>query len=173
MNSRYCEVDFYAVRLQSCFGMLQGDGIAFRPCAIGCTARSLSGTNSPVRCAQHWGCIPSASASAGIFSTLRSLSAGLSIFPARYATGYLGDIGVVLAPCPMDFSAWFEVYLGNRWWTFDARHNVRRIGRVLLATGRDATDCAITTSFGRARLTNFQVTTDEVQSVVNDAQLSR
>ncbi len=93
--------------------------------------------------------------------------------PARYATGYLGDIGVVVAPCPMDFSAWFEVYLGNRWWTFDARHNVRRIGRVLLATGRDATDCAITTSFGRARLTNFQVTTDEVQSVVNDAQLSR
>jgi transglutaminase-like putative cysteine protease len=82
--------------------------------------------------------------------------------PARYATGYLGDIGVIVAPSPMDFSAWFEVYLGNRWWTFDARHNVRRIGRVLLATGRDATDCAITTSFGRARLINFQVTTDEV-----------
>jgi transglutaminase-like putative cysteine protease len=83
--------------------------------------------------------------------------------PARYATGYLGDIGVIVAPSPMDFSAWFEVYLGNRWWTFDARHNVRRIGRVLMATGRDATDCAITTSFGRARLINFQVTTDEVQ----------
>ena len=83
--------------------------------------------------------------------------------PARYATGYLGDIGVIVAPSPMDFSAWFEVYLGNRWWTFDARHNVRRVGRVLVATGRDATDCAITTSFGRARLINFQVTTDEVQ----------
>jgi transglutaminase-like putative cysteine protease len=84
--------------------------------------------------------------------------------PARYATGYLGDIGVPLAPCPMDFSAWFEVYLGDRWWTFDARHNVRRIGRVLMATGRDATDCAITTSFGRARLISFQVTSDEVQA---------
>jgi len=84
--------------------------------------------------------------------------------PARYATGYLGDIGVIVAPSPMDFSAWFEVYLGNRWWTFDARHNVRRIGRVLMATGRDATDCAITTSFGRARLIHFQVTTDEVQN---------
>jgi transglutaminase-like putative cysteine protease len=83
--------------------------------------------------------------------------------PARYATGYLGDIGVTVAPSPMDFGAWFEVYLGNRWWTFDSRHNVRRIGRVLMATGRDATDCAITTSFGRARLINFQVTTDEVQ----------
>jgi len=82
--------------------------------------------------------------------------------PARYATGYLGDIGVVVAPSPMDFSAWFEVYLGNRWWTFDARHNARRIGRVLMATGRDATDCAITTSFGRARLTHFYVVSDEV-----------
>jgi transglutaminase-like putative cysteine protease len=82
--------------------------------------------------------------------------------PARYATGYLGDIGVIVVPSPMDFSAWFEVYLGDRWWTFDARHNVRRIGRVLMATGRDATDCAITTSFGRTKLTRFQVTTDEV-----------
>jgi transglutaminase-like putative cysteine protease len=83
--------------------------------------------------------------------------------PTRYATGYLGDIGVTVAPSPMDFGACFEVYLGNRWWKFDSRHNVRRIGRVLMATGREATDCAITTSFGRARLINFQVTTDEVQ----------
>ncbi len=82
--------------------------------------------------------------------------------PARYATGYLGDIGIVVEPSPMDFSAWFEVYLGGRWWTFDARHNARRIGRVLMATGRDATDCAITTSFGLAKLISFQVTTDEV-----------
>jgi transglutaminase-like putative cysteine protease len=84
--------------------------------------------------------------------------------PARYATGYLGDIEVIVAPSPMDFSAWFEVYLGDRWWTFDARHNARRIGRVLMATGRDATDCAITTSFGRAKLTNFFVVSDEVAS---------
>lgn len=83
--------------------------------------------------------------------------------PARYATGYLGDIGVIVAPSPMDFSAWYEVYLGDRWWTFDARHNVRRIGRVLMATGRDATDCAITTSFGSAKLTKFEVVSDEVK----------
>jgi transglutaminase-like putative cysteine protease len=82
--------------------------------------------------------------------------------PARYATGYLGDIGIVVAPSPMDFSAWFEVYLGNRWWTFDARHNARRIGRVLIATGRDATDCAMTTSFGIAKLIHFDVVSDEV-----------
>jgi len=83
--------------------------------------------------------------------------------PARYATGYLGDIGVPPAPCPMDFSAWFEAYLGGRWWTFDARHNCPRIGCVLMATGRDAADVAITTSFGPTVLKKFSVVTDEVQ----------
>jgi transglutaminase-like putative cysteine protease len=82
--------------------------------------------------------------------------------PARYATGYLGDIGVPKEPTPMDFSAWFEVYLQNRWWTFDARHVHPRIGRVLMATGRDASDVAITTSFGIANLTGFTVVTSEV-----------
>lgn len=82
--------------------------------------------------------------------------------PARYAAGYLGDIGVPAAPYPMDFSAWFEVYLGGRWWSCDARHNARRIGRVLMATGLDATDAAITTTFGAATLTHFDVTSDAV-----------
>jgi transglutaminase-like putative cysteine protease len=82
--------------------------------------------------------------------------------PARYATGYLGDIGVPVAPDPMDFSAWFEVYLENRWWTFDARHNTPRIGRVLMATGRDAADVAITTSFGAAYLKRFELVTEEI-----------
>ena len=82
--------------------------------------------------------------------------------PARYTAGYLGDIGVPLSPSPMDFSAWFEAYLEDRWWTFDARHNTQRIGRVLLATGLDATDVAITTSFGASKLTHFDVVTDEI-----------
>ena len=64
----------------------------------------------------------------------------------------------------MDFSAWFEAYLGDRWWTFDARHNKSRIGRVLMAVGRDAADVALTTSFGSARLKNFTVITDEVKA---------
>ena len=81
--------------------------------------------------------------------------------PARYATGYLGDIGVPPTP-PMDFSAWFDAYLEDRWWTFDARNNRPRIGRVLMATGRDAADVAITTSFGTAWLKSFTVVTDEV-----------
>jgi transglutaminase-like putative cysteine protease len=83
--------------------------------------------------------------------------------PARYATGYLGDIGVPISPSPMDFSAWFEAYLEDRWWTFDARHNQARIGRVLMAVGRDAADVALTTSFGAMPLAQFTVVTDEVR----------
>ena len=82
--------------------------------------------------------------------------------PARYATGYLGDIGVPIMPGPMDFSGWFEVFLGGRWYTFDARHNVPRIGRVLMARGRDAADVAMTTSFGKNTLERFTVWTDDV-----------
>jgi transglutaminase-like putative cysteine protease len=82
--------------------------------------------------------------------------------PARYCTGYLGDIGVPLDPNPMDFSAWFEVYLDGRWHTVDARHNRPRIGRILMARGMDATDAAISTAFGFAQLVEFQVTTVEV-----------
>jgi transglutaminase-like putative cysteine protease len=81
--------------------------------------------------------------------------------PARYATGYLGDIGVPPSPSPMDFSGWFEAYLGGRWYTFDARHNVPRIGRVLMGYGRDAVDVALTTSFGMTNLVSFTVWTSE------------
>jgi transglutaminase-like putative cysteine protease len=80
--------------------------------------------------------------------------------PARYATGYLGDIGVPVV-LPMDFSAWFEVWLDGRWWTFDARNNMQRLGRILMATGRDAADVALTTSFGQADLRHFFVVTEE------------
>jgi transglutaminase-like putative cysteine protease len=81
--------------------------------------------------------------------------------PARYCTGYLGDIGVPADPNPMDFSAWFEVFLEGRWYTMDARHNHPRIGRILVARGRDAADVAISTAFGVAKLVRFEVTTYE------------
>jgi len=84
--------------------------------------------------------------------------------PARYCTGYLGDIGVPVSDAPMDFSAWFEAYLGGEWYTFDARHNTPRIGRVLIARGRDAADVAISTTFGPNTLTGFTVATEEVGS---------
>src|SRR2546423_80293 len=82
--------------------------------------------------------------------------------PARYCTGYLGDIGIPRDPAPMDFSGWFQVYLSGQWYTFDARHNVPRAGRILMGTGRDAADVALTTSFGRMGLVKFLVISDEV-----------
>ena len=90
--------------------------------------------------------------------------------PARYATGYLGDIGVPVV-LPMDFSAWFEVYLDNRWWAFDARNNQPRLGRILMATGRDASDVAITTAFGQADLYKFFVVAEEEPAAVGGPQL--
>ncbi len=81
--------------------------------------------------------------------------------PARYVTGYLGDIGIPPVPYPMDFSAWFEVYLGDRWYTFDARHNTPRIGRIVMARGRDAGDVPLTMAFGQTWLNRFNVTTFE------------
>ena len=84
--------------------------------------------------------------------------------PARYCTGYLGDIGVPPMDAPMDFAGWFEAYLGGRWYTFDPRNNVPRIGRILIARGRDAADAAINTTFGENTLDSFFVRTDEVTS---------
>jgi transglutaminase-like putative cysteine protease len=83
--------------------------------------------------------------------------------PARYCTGYLGDIGVPPSDGPIDFSAWFEAYLEGGWHTFDARHNKPRMGRILIARGRDATDVAISTTFGPTWLTEFLVATEEVE----------
>jgi len=83
--------------------------------------------------------------------------------PARYCTGYLGDIRIPAVPGPMDFAGWFEAYLGNRWYTFDARNNTPRIGRVLMARGRDACDVALTTTFGPNTLERFSVCAQEVE----------
>jgi transglutaminase-like putative cysteine protease len=82
--------------------------------------------------------------------------------PARYCTGYLGDIGVPPSSDPMDFSAWLEVYLGGRWHTLDPRNRIARIGRVLIAQGRDAADVPLSNTFGPATLTGFRVWADQV-----------
>lgn len=81
--------------------------------------------------------------------------------PARYVFGYLPEIKVEPAPIPMDFHAWFEVFLGGRWYTCDARHNVPRIGRVIVGYGRDAVDCSMLTTFGPAKLRQMTVWADE------------
>ncbi|MBN9467449.1 MAG: transglutaminase family protein [Bosea sp.] len=82
--------------------------------------------------------------------------------PARYCNGYLGDIGVPPNPAPMDFNAWCEVWLDGRWYTIDARHHQPRIGRVVIARGRDATDLPMLNSFGSHVLQRFEVVTEEV-----------
>ncbi len=87
--------------------------------------------------------------------------------PARYCTGYLGDIGIPPAAAPMDFAAWLEVYLGGAWHTFDPRNNVRRRGRILIARGRDAADVAIATTFGPSELAGFRVWTDEKPATID------
>jgi len=81
--------------------------------------------------------------------------------PARYCSGYLGDIGVAPVDSAMDFHAWFEVYLDGAWHAYDARHRIPRVGRILMAVGRDAADTALTTAFGWARLAQFEVHTEE------------
>ncbi len=82
--------------------------------------------------------------------------------PARYCTGYLGDSGIPPPHGPMDFAGWFEAYLGDTWYTFDARNNTPRIGRILIARGRDACDVALTNTFGPNTLEHFKVWADEV-----------
>ena len=86
--------------------------------------------------------------------------------PARYCNGYLGDIGVPPDPAPMDFNAWFEAFLGDRWFTFDPRHNRPRIGRILISRGRDAADNPMITTFGSHALTRFAVVTAEIKERV-------
>jgi transglutaminase-like putative cysteine protease len=89
--------------------------------------------------------------------------------PARYCTGYLGDYGTEPPYGPMDFAGWFEAFLGDRWYTFDARNNTPRIGRVLIARGRDACDVALSSTFGPNTLEGFKVWTDVVDDSVTSA----
>lgn len=88
--------------------------------------------------------------------------------PARYAYGYLPDVGVAPLEIPMDFYAWVEVFLGGRWWTFDPRNNRRRIGRVLIGRGRDAVDVAMVTTFGGPTLSGFAVVAEPAETTVVD-----
>lgn len=90
--------------------------------------------------------------------------------PARYASGYLGDVGVPYSG-PGDFCAWFEVFLEGQWFTFDARYNTPRAGRILMVRGSDASDVAMITSFGEHRLDYFKVWTDEIAGSTSDAAI--
>ena len=163
LGSRYCDIEHLSDLAWSKFGHLRGgwervqaicdfvhDHIAFGYRY----ARSTKTASEAIRERQGV-CRDFAHAAIAL---CRSLN-----IPARYCTGYLGDIGVPADPNPMDFAGWFEAYLGGQWHTFDPRNNKRRIGRILIARGRDAADVAISTTFGQNSLRTFRVWTDEVK----------
>lgn len=172
LNSRYCEVDLLSDRAWELFGQtLPGWARVQAVCDWVHQNVAYGYEHSrPTKTAREV-----LEERAGVCRDFQHLAVtfcrALNI-PARYASGYLGDIRVPPLPTPMDFHAWFEVYLdgpqGGQWYPFDARHNTPRIGRVLMTRGRDATDAALTTSFGNTTLTGFSVWADEVAEVPMD-----
>ncbi|WP_428487856.1 transglutaminase domain-containing protein [Rhodopila sp.] len=163
LGSRYCETD----RLSDLAWSLFGNG----PTGWGRVQAICDYVHNRIEFGYHHADATRGAASGNIeqrgvcrdFAHLAVTLCRCMNIPARYCTGYLGDIGVPPADAPMDFSAWFEAYLGGRWYTFDARHNFPRIGRILMARGRDATDVALSTIFGPSILAGFDVVTEEVR----------
>jgi transglutaminase-like putative cysteine protease len=162
LGSRYCETDQLMDLAWSLFGAVQG-GWARVQAIVDYVHRRISFDYMqarPTRTAAE-----AHAEQVGVCRDYAHLAVALCRcmnIPARYCTGYLGDIGIPPSDAPMDFSAWFEVYLSGAWRTFDARHNKPRIGRIMIGMGRDATDVAISTNFGVVRLARFDVITEEV-----------
>ncbi|WP_445192214.1 transglutaminase-like domain-containing protein [Sphingomonas sp. Tas61C01] len=162
LGSRYCETDRLSETAWSLFGHVP-PGWGRVQAIVDFTYRHIEFGYHHARATKTaWDAHQERSGVCRDFAHLAVTLCRCMNIPARYCTGYLGDIGVPLSDAAMDFSAWFDVYLGGAWHTFDARHNQRRIGRILMARGRDATDTALTTVFGPATLTGFKVHTDEV-----------
>src|SRR5271156_5129891 len=162
VSSRYCDSDKLADFAWSQFGTLPGGARCVRAICdfVHAKIRFSYPDASPTRCASD-----SMHEGVGVcrdFAHLAIAFCRCVNIPARYCTGYLGDIGMPPPYGPMDFAGWFEAWLGDRWYTFDARNNMPRIGRVLMARGRDACDVALSTAFGPNSLDSFKVWTDEV-----------
>ena len=161
VSSRYCDSDKLADFAWSQFGTLPGGARCVRAICdfVHAKIRFSYPDASPTRCASD-----SMHEGVGVCRDFAHLAIALCRcmnIPARYCTGYLGDIGVPVDINPMDFSGWFEVFLDGRWYTKDARHNHPRIGRIVMGRGRDAADVAISTAFGVANLARFEVVTKE------------
>jgi transglutaminase-like putative cysteine protease len=162
VSSRYCDSDKLTDFAWSHFGAMAGGYQRVQAICdfVHSKIRFSYADARATRCASD-----SLHESAGVCRDFAHLAIALCRcmnIPARYCAGYLGDIGVPADPNPMDFSAWFEVFLDGRWYTFDARHNHPRIGRVVMGRGRDAADVAISTAFGPAQLMRFEVITFEL-----------
>ena len=162
LSSRYCDSDSLADFAWSKFSNISGGYARVRAICDFVHGHSRFGyaDASPTRMASD-----SMRERVGVCRDFAHLAVALCRcmnIPARYSTGYLGDIGVPIDVNPMDFSAWFEVFLDGRWYTMDARHNHPRIGRIVMGRGRDAADVAISTAFGVATLARFDVITNEI-----------
>jgi transglutaminase-like putative cysteine protease len=162
LGSRYCETDRLSDIAWSLFGEVQ-PGWKRVQAICDCVHERLAFSYPDARSTRSaWDAHQEGLAVCRDFAHLAITFCRCMNIPTRYCTGYLGDIGVPPVPDPMDFSAWFEVFLEGGWYTFDARHNRPRIGRILMACGRDAADVALSTSFGPSRLAKFNVITEEV-----------
>ena len=163
LPSRYCEVDRFSGIAHDLFGRTTPgweQAVAIRDWVHGKVAFDYN-TARPTKTAMDV-----FSERIGVCRDFQHLAVALSRsmnIPARYVTGYLGDIRVPYSG-PGDFSAWYQVWLDGRWWDMDARHNTPRLGRILMAVGRDAADVAITTSFALANLTHFYVESNEIDA---------
>jgi len=161
VSSRYCDSDKLADFAWSRFGNVSGGtGVVQAICDfVHAKIRFSYPDARSTRCASD-----SMHEGVGVCRDFAHLAVALCRcmnIPARYCTGYLGDIGVPVDINPMDFSAWFEVFLAGRWYTKDARHNHPHIGRIVMGRGRDAADVAMSTAFGVANLARFEVVTQE------------
>ena len=166
LASRYCEVDRFGGIAQDLFGHL-GSGWSLAATIRDWVHEKVAFDYKQARATKT--AMDVYTERIGVCRDYQHLAITLSRcmkLPARYVTGYIGDIRVPFSG-PGDFSAWYQIWLDNRWWDMDARHNYPRTGRILMATGRDAADVAITTSFGRADLTHFYVDSFEIDTLGN------
>jgi len=161
LGSRYCETDRLSDIAWSLFGHLQpGWGMVQAICDY--VHNHIYFNYQNARCTRTaWEAYNERTGVCRDFAHLALTLCRCMNIPARYCTGYLGDIGVPVNG-PMDFAGWFEAYLDGKWYTFDPRNNMPRIGRILIARGRDATDVAISNTFGPNLLVSFKVWTDEI-----------
>jgi len=162
LASRYCETEFLAPIAWAQFGHIEGgwarvqaicdfvhDRLTFGYPNARATRTAFEAYNEQVGVCRD-------------FTHLAVTLCRCMNIPARYCNGYLGDIGIPADPAPMDFNAWFEAYIGGRWYVFDARHNMPRIGRITVARGRDAMDIPMLQTFGQHILRRFEVVTEEI-----------
>lgn len=162
LGSRYCETDQLSEIAWSLFGASQPGGARVQAVCDFVHGHVVFGYEHARPTKSAWQVYRERNGVCRDYAHLAIALCRCLNIPARYCTGYLSDVGVPPPHAPMDFAAWFDAYLGGQWYTFDPRNNVPRIGRVLIARGRDAADVAIITTFGPNKLENFRVWTEEL-----------